>query len=135
LQGKSLISLFSSSAEDLFLYNNNFVGSIPSVIGQLDLERVQIQRNSFNGNIPTQLVANENLRELRLDNNMFTGELPSMIGNLDRLNDLRVSFNNLMGELPASFAALTSLGRYSLIVRLALSNSSLLNSLAMFQKL
>jgi hypothetical protein len=101
----------------------------------LDLERVQIQRNSFGGNIPTQLVANENLRELRLDNNMFTGELPSMIGNLDRLNDLRVSFNNLMGELPASFAALTSLGRYSVIVRLALSNSSLLNSLAMFQKL
>ena len=107
------VVLFCSTfAEDLFLYNNLFTGTIPDVLRNLDLSRLQIQNNGFNGTLPVSLFSNSNMRELRLDGNNFRGTLSSLVGNINVLQDFRISSNNFEGTLPNTLAALTNLRKY-----------------------
>ena len=103
--------VFFSSSEQLFLYDNLFIGALPDVFDKLDLVRMQIQNNKFSGTLPPTLYSNSNLEELRIDHNDFEGTLSGSIGDLESLRDLRLSSNRLSGSIPTNFAALTDLGK------------------------
>lgn len=52
----------------LIIYDAGLTGTIPSELGELDLEQFTAQRNSFTGTIPEELYQNTNLRDFRCAN-------------------------------------------------------------------
>jgi hypothetical protein len=99
-------------AESFILFDNDFSGSIPTGIGNMDLRELRAHGNDFVGNIPDTLYSNVNLEVVRLDNNQLRGSLSNMIGNLDDLIELRLGNNTLTGGLPFTFYALSKLSKY-----------------------
>lgn len=97
----------------MLIYGNRFTGSIPTVIGELNLFALQAQDNELSGSIPTEFWRNTNLIVLRLDNNMLTGQLDGLIGELSSLADLRISDNRFTGTLPPLLWGLTDLRKFT----------------------
>jgi hypothetical protein len=104
----------SISIESIFLYGNSLTGTLPSELGQLNLERLQVQDNMFAGRIPTELFRSTNLADLRLDTNKLAGPIPSAVGALTNLIDLRLNNNVLSGTLPTEISRLSNLGAFLL---------------------
>lgn len=86
----------------LLLNDNLLNGTIPEeIIGKLDeLERLELQNNSFTGRIPENLGVLKWLKRLDLSNNRFFGPVPKSLANLKDLTTLRLSSNALSGLLP-----------------------------------
>jgi hypothetical protein len=97
--------------ESLIINGNEFVGTIPSEIGNLRLFNFYAHFNRFSGPIPDGLWMNSDLVELRLDNNNFNGTLSQRIGDLSELADLRLSNNSFTGNLPALLFRLDRIGK------------------------
>lgn len=70
---------------------------------------VLLQRNSFEGNIPTSITTLANLEVLNLSRNQLRGNLTEGISALEKLQILDVSFNFLGGPIPDSIGDMTSL--------------------------
>ena len=96
--------------ETLFVYNAQMGGSLPSEIGNLDLNELLANNNQFDSNIPEELWNNEGLTLLRLDSNALTGSISTGLGNLADLTDLFLNNNELTSSLPVQMQRLTSLG-------------------------
>ncbi|PKU80532.1 probable LRR receptor-like serine/threonine-protein kinase At1g51810 [Dendrobium catenatum] len=64
---------------DLSFASNNISGHIPDLKRLKRLERLHLQDNHFDGNIPSSLVNLTSLRELFLENNNLTGQIPSSL--------------------------------------------------------
>jgi len=61
---------------ELNLARNNFIGTIPTLIGRLfKLESIQLETNSFQGQIPSQLGELYKLKKLIVHNNLLTGSV------------------------------------------------------------
>ena len=93
-----------TSLEQLYLYNNQLSGSIPSEIGNLtNLGWLSLSSNQFNGEIPAEIGNLTSLEVLDIDDNALSGEIPAEIGNLTSLEGLFLNDNiELTGELPAN---------------------------------
>ncbi|PID48114.1 MAG: Two component regulator three Y domain protein [Proteobacteria bacterium] len=100
---------------EIYLYNNNLAGSIPSEIGNLEyLELLNLSFNKLTGQIPSEIGELTKLKYLRLWDNKLTGPIPSEIGNLSELQDLSIRDNNLTGSIPSEIVNLTEL--YSILL-------------------
>ncbi|XP_004310280.1 PREDICTED: tyrosine-sulfated glycopeptide receptor 1-like [Fragaria vesca subsp. vesca] len=83
------------------LGNNNFYGSIPTEISELDrLQSLELNNNNFTGDIPAQTSNLKELNVLQLSKNHLSGKIPSSLTSLNFLSNLNVSYNNLEGQIP-----------------------------------
>jgi Leucine-rich repeat (LRR) protein len=101
---------FSCFTGSLFGYFNRLEGPLPSEMGLLALEELQIFGNGFTGTIPEELFNNVGMTLLRLDINSFDGPLPSNLGDLIDLKELWLNNNTLTGSIPVTLVKLSNLG-------------------------
>ncbi len=132
----------------LTLNSNNLVGSLPSVIGELNgLKNLSLGNNRITGNLPESLGDLKNLESLNLRNNQLTGILPVDLGKLTKLATLNLSVNDLSGNIPTQIGNIRSLsglflnqnsltgiipiqlGNLSDLVSLNLANNQLIGSI------
>ena len=96
-----------SNLRCLIVEGNNFVGEIPSEIGNLqNLQVLWAGYNQLTGKIPPEIGNLTNLTSLIVDNNQLIGEIPSEIGNLTNLKNLWAGHNQLTGEIPSEIGNL-----------------------------
>jgi hypothetical protein len=118
----------------LRLSNNAFTGSLDGLCGmanlrELDLagcgmtgslavfcclnriERLNISRNRFSGEIPPCLGDKQTLAVFDASNNQLSGALPALLGNAESLQTLNLSNNQLSGVIPNEFGAPVSSGK------------------------
>ncbi|KAL7262909.1 hypothetical protein ACSBR1_001138 [Camellia fascicularis] len=104
-----------SSLQKLNLSRNNFYGQIPIELGRLFLlTHFILAENSITGAIPASLSQCQNLRAISLGFNKLTDHLPPELGALPRLQVLDASGNNLTGVVPPTFGNLSALTVLSL---------------------
>lgn len=97
--------------QSLILINNNLVGNIPPVLGQLSaLNIFYLFGNKLEGSIPPQLGQLSNLEELVLEDNQISGKIPSELALCSRLRYLSLAKNNLTGGIPSALSNLDTLG-------------------------
>ncbi|PVH37002.1 hypothetical protein PAHAL_6G217400 [Panicum hallii] len=90
------------------LSNNNFMGVIPNVIGDLKfLKQLNLSRNSFTGEIPPRIAYMLQLESLDLSYNQLSGEIPPAMAAMSFLEVLNLSYNHLSGMIPQSSQFLT----------------------------
>ncbi|CAI0554481.1 unnamed protein product [Linum tenue] len=83
------------------LSNNDFRGSIPEAIGELEsLKHLNLSHNSLSGPIPSSLVNLTELEALDLSFNQLTGVIPPQLASLTSLEKLNLSQNLLRGPIP-----------------------------------
>ncbi|KAJ6341487.1 hypothetical protein OIU78_009620 [Salix suchowensis] len=84
------------------LNQNQLSGSIPLVRGKLSkLYELRLSRNSFSGEIPSELGQPQNLQSiLDLSYDNLSGHIPPSIGTLSKLEALDLSHNWLVGAVP-----------------------------------
>jgi hypothetical protein len=74
LCGTKLFSLTFTVAEDIFIDENAFSGSLPGCFGNLSkLKRLHAFKNQLTGKIPSSISDLPNLVELGLEDNDFSG--------------------------------------------------------------
>ncbi|KAJ4955384.1 hypothetical protein NE237_012167 [Protea cynaroides] len=94
----------------LYLGSQGLVGSVAPEIGNLSfLREIQLQNNSFHGEIPSQVSFLFRFHELFLDNNSFEGEIPPNISRCTNLIQLRLGYNNILGKIPVELGTLSKL--------------------------
>ncbi|XP_057789525.1 receptor-like protein 54 [Salvia miltiorrhiza] len=85
------------------LSSNNFSGSIPDSIGNLNsLRYLNLSHNNLMGHIPASLGNISVLESLDLSSNKLDGGIPSELTSLTFLEKLNLSMNNLVGQIPQS---------------------------------
>ncbi|GFY86687.1 HAESA-like 2 [Actinidia rufa] len=94
----SLSNLTSLSEFDVS--QNNLSGKLLENIAGLPLDVLNLNDNSFEGEIPEILASNPNLYLLKLYNNRFSGKLPVGLGRHSDLVEIDVSGNEFEGPLP-----------------------------------
>ncbi|XP_008809727.2 receptor kinase-like protein Xa21 [Phoenix dactylifera] len=100
-----------SLLERLSLYQNQFEGRLPSLVGNLStqLEWLLIGKNQISGPIPAEIGNLVSLTVLYLDQNLFMGEIPETIGKLQNLHVMYLSGNKLSGPIPSTIGNLAQL--------------------------
>lgn len=94
----------------LQLEQNTLNGSIPSELGNLTaLQSLSLFENQLTGVPPASLGNLINLEMLWLASNRFTGPLPSWLSNLTSLGALSLAGNQFTGPLPSWMGNLTNL--------------------------
>ncbi|XP_057796940.1 receptor like protein 27-like [Salvia miltiorrhiza] len=85
------------------LSSNNFSGSIPDSIGNLNsLRYLNLSHNNLTGHIPASLGNISVLESLDLSSNKLDGRIPSELTRLTFLAKLNLSMNDLVGQIPQS---------------------------------
>eukprot|EP01038_Epipyxis_sp_PR26KG_P006356 gene6356-8755_t len=88
---------------NLFLYDNQLIGSIPSSIGNLLLLQLfDLDTNQLTGSIPSSIGNLVLMEGLYLYTNQLTGSIPPSIGNLVLLQYLTLHINHITGSLPST---------------------------------
>ncbi|XWS74511.1 hypothetical protein CRYUN_Cryun01aG0004200 [Craigia yunnanensis] len=104
----------------LDLSRNSFSGEITSDIGVLSsLQFLNLSRNSLIGPVPGTVGELKALDVLDLSQNQLNGSIPLEIGGAYSLKDLRLNVNFLEGKIP------TSIGNCSLLTSLIISQNNL----------
>ncbi|XP_060197007.1 leucine-rich repeat protein 1-like isoform X2 [Lycium barbarum] len=94
----------------------NLTGTLVPQLGMLkDLQYLQVQNNSFSGEIPSELGNLTKLVSLGLENNKLSGPIPSSLGNLKSLRYMTLNSNKLSGEIPISVLTLIFRGNLQLM--------------------
>ncbi|CAI5524859.1 unnamed protein product [Closterium sp. Naga37s-1] len=97
-------------ATSLQLDKNTFEGNLPVSLGRLtNLTSLDLAANHFTGSIPAELGNLVNLQYLQLNDNYLTGSIPASFSQLDQLQWLQLGNNQLSGQLPAGFVAFPGL--------------------------
>lgn len=108
----SIIGNLSTNLVQIHLDDNRIYGSIPPEISNLfNLTLLNLSSNLLNGSIPVELCHLQKLERLYLSNNSLSGEIPPTFGNVFHLGLLDLSRNKLSGKIPDSFANLSQLRR------------------------
>ncbi|KAJ7947137.1 Receptor-like protein kinase [Quillaja saponaria] len=99
-----------SSVILLALDNNNFRGSIPTTLKELqNLQVLYLEGNILNISIPGEFCQMKNLGELSLSNNQLYGLLPPCLGNLTSLRILYLDVNNMTSTIPSTLWSLNDI--------------------------
>ena len=94
----------------LNLDNNSLNGNLITELATLDqIEELSLQSNALTGQIPLQLGRLGQLTILNLSDNDFTGAVPSELGDLTALEELILESNPLAGPLPLTLSQLNHL--------------------------
>ncbi|XP_059449495.1 receptor-like protein 9DC3 [Corylus avellana] len=94
-----------------FLYGS--FNSSNSLFGLLQLQRLNLANNDFNGSqIPYGVGNLLRLTYLNLSDSVFSGQIPSKLSHLTKLTFLDLSWNILIGHIPSSFFANLTQLRY-----------------------
>ncbi|XP_031271427.1 receptor-like protein EIX2 [Pistacia vera] len=78
------------------------------------VRRIDLSKNNFFGQIPTEVTNLSELQSLNLSHNGFTGRIPEKIGDMRSLESIDFSRNQLSGEIPQSISSLTFLSHLNL---------------------
>ncbi|MYB07305.1 MAG: hypothetical protein F4Y24_13220 [Gemmatimonadetes bacterium] len=102
------VGMSGDKVDDLRLYDNNLVGTIPPELGGLDeLFILSLSDNKLSGPIPPELSKLTRLRDLLLYGNAeISGRLPPELGYTGGLEYLSTDGTNLNGPVPLTFANL-----------------------------
>ncbi|XP_039128397.1 receptor-like protein 18 [Dioscorea cayenensis subsp. rotundata] len=104
IQLVKILSTFTS----IDLSDNQFVGNIPQVLGDLkSLHSLNMSLNAFTGEIPRVVGDMSELEALDLSGNQLSGVIPSSLTSLTFLAFLNLSNNNLIGRIPQSYQFFT----------------------------
>ena len=87
---------------EMHLPSNQLSGTIPSSLGNLDLDYLHLGNNQLSGTIPSSLGNLANLNVLDLSSNQLSGMIPSALGNLANLEHFSLWGNQLTGSIPAA---------------------------------
>ncbi|KAG6402272.1 hypothetical protein SASPL_139149 [Salvia splendens] len=106
----------TASFESLVLTGNNFSGSIPSSISNVEnLSTLDLSHCQFSGSIPSTFANLTKLVHVDLQYNLFTGSLPAaLFEGLSYLSYLRLNSNSFSGHIPRSLFGLPSMKRLHL---------------------
>ncbi|PHT44665.1 hypothetical protein CQW23_13823 [Capsicum baccatum] len=109
LQGPIPTQLENVNVIDLSL--NNFVGSIPSQVGEAPgIRSISLSGNKIRGSIPESFCHASNiLQVLDLSNNSLSGTIQRYLGNYKSLIYLNLGQNKLTGSVPEELEHITSL--------------------------
>lgn len=83
--------------------------TMQSQVTSLNLKKLYLSKNRFDGPIPRSIGYLQNLQDLRLDDNNFDEQVPTEIGRLQNLKIFLAFENNLVGEIPVELSTLTQL--------------------------
>jgi Leucine-rich repeat (LRR) protein len=121
----------SKSLQVLGLEMNKLGSTLPPNIGDdlPYLQRIFLNRNIFQGNIPASLGNVSGLERLDLENNKFTGQIPTSFGKLKTLYELNLERNNLEATDAQSWEFLNALTNCSGLEVLALDGNQLQGAL------
>ena len=102
------VRMYDGKVDDLRLYDNNLVGTIPPELGGLDeLIILSLGGNKLSGPIPPELSKLGRLRDLLLPGNAeISGRLPPELGYNGGLRYLSIGGSGLAGPVPLTFANL-----------------------------
>ena len=102
------VRMSGGKVDDLRLYDNNLVGTIPPELGGLDeLFILSLSDNKLSGPIPPELSKFKRLRDLILSGNAeISGRLPPELGYTGGLAYLSISSTSFTGPVPLTFANL-----------------------------
>jgi len=114
----------------IYLQNNNLVGTLPSWSPLTALQYIVINYNTLTGGIPT-LAGLTALTGVYVDHNQLTGSIPSLAG-LTALQFFYVNNNQLTGQVPA-VAGLTALKEFVVCVNQLTGSLPSLNGLSALQ--
>lgn len=104
------ITVIDDQVEIIQLNNNSLNGTIPSEIGDLiHLTNLQMVSNELSGSIPVEIGNLTSLTHLNLSLNELSGSIPDEIGNLSSLFYLRFTSNLLEDSIPSVIWNLTNL--------------------------
>ncbi|KAJ8765544.1 hypothetical protein K2173_014666 [Erythroxylum novogranatense] len=96
-----LVFGISSLTIYLSLSDNEFEGTLPSEVGQLEMVGgLDVSNNRLSGEIPASLGNCESLESLYVGGNLFYGKIPESLGSLRALQYLNLSHNNFTGQVP-----------------------------------
>ncbi|KAL2513429.1 LRR receptor-like serine/threonine-protein kinase FLS2 [Abeliophyllum distichum] len=97
--------------KEIDMGSNNFTGVVPSWLGTIpELRHIFLDNNRFSGSIPTLLLHNNSkLQKLQLDYNFLNGNIPQEICNLSALEYLNLAFNMLTDSIPFGIFNMSSL--------------------------
>ncbi|XP_059436385.1 probable LRR receptor-like serine/threonine-protein kinase At3g47570 [Corylus avellana] len=91
----------SMDVTKLYLGYNNFEGTIPSTLFKCkQLQILSLSVNRFMGRVPLEIGNLTMLTKLYLANNNFKGAIPNEIGNLQNLETFDIGVNNFNGSIP-----------------------------------
>lgn len=97
--------LFSiTDIQELFLFESDLSGVIPSEIGNFNIEKLNFSSNKISGKIPPEIGNITSLKVLDLSNNSLSGTIPSELGNLKNLRILKLNNNFLQGVIPSELS-------------------------------
>ncbi|XP_060197006.1 leucine-rich repeat protein 1-like isoform X1 [Lycium barbarum] len=85
--------------------------------------RVDLGAANLTGTLVPQLGMLKDLQYLQVQNNSFSGEIPSELGNLTKLVSLGLENNKLSGPIPSSLGNLKSLRYIVLFMQLSIYNT------------
>lgn len=122
----------------LNLQNNSFHGQIPVQLGHLfRLQFLHLANNTLKGDIPTSLANCSALKLIDLSNNNFSGTIPFQFGSFQKLQWIHLAKNKLTGGIPSSLGNISSLTFFSLTYNylegVIPHSLGLLKNLAVFQ--
>jgi hypothetical protein len=63
-------------------------GTIPTQLGELPLERLNIAQNLISGTLPSELGCIQNIETLWIHSNLLTGSIPTQWNNLTKIFSL-----------------------------------------------
>ncbi len=91
----------NNRVEQLYLGNNNLIGTIPPEISGLsEVNLLGFDNNQLTGSIPSSIGGMAKLVFLFLNSNQLSGTIPANIGNAPSLRRLHLENNQLTGTIP-----------------------------------
>jgi len=104
------ITVSDDFVTEIYLYDNNLIGSIPPEIGNLtNLQVFDLDSNQLTGSIPPEIGNLVNLQLLLLNDNQLNGSIPPEIGNLANIHGLSLNSNQLSGSILSEIGNLANL--------------------------
>merc|ERR1712032_341137 len=99
----------SSQVEGLYVFENQFTGTIPEFGKNMPLKSFLGYGNQFKGTIPETISELSNLLKFEVESNSLSGTVPGKMGKLPELSSVKVQFNSLTGTIPVSLCFLESM--------------------------
>lgn len=105
--------LFEMDLDVLFLNDNAFSGLIPDSIGSTPVRYLTLANNNFQGRIPTTIGGAKNLEEVVLSGNQISSPLPAELASIKNLTLLDFSDNQLAGQVPETLCQIPTLQNFN----------------------